>query len=277
MRRKPIVAFACVTAIAIAFAAACGSFDEADTPSGPIGPDGSADGTVSDAPGSSDAGDAGDDASDGGDGASFPRFCERKAGSSVKFCDDFEQGPLGTNWTDHEHQNDGAGLLSLSGTVNHSLDVKMPATSGTEVSDYWYFGPLTVSATTQVSFSVNGNGNLGGDNAEILQLYEYEMPNRYLGIKIAGGLVWLFVASTTPTSYFEKSFGPVPGSATRITISLSGTKLTATRDDNGPMAEIAIDGGITVFTPSLRLGVGLVYTTQSSAGSVKIDDVLVEN
>lgn len=276
MKRAAVVALAMLSSIAMAFTGACGSFDEADTPSGPGpvvgGPDGG--GGTDGSPSSDDASTSTDAGDSGGDGATFPRFCERKAGPSLKFCDDFEQGSLGTGWTDHETQNNGSGLLSLTG-LDRSLDVKMPTTIGMQVSDYWYFGPLAVSATTVIGFTMNANGNIADDDAEVVQLYEYDPANRYLGVKISGGLLVLFLGSSAGS--VEAIFGSVPTNRVRITLSLSGTKLTATRDDNGPTGQIAFDGGAVSFTPNVRLGVGLVYTTEASGGHIVIDDVLVEN
>lgn len=278
MRRLRVVGLALVPSFTIAFAAACGSFDEADTPSSPAPDAGGSDANGSDAPAIDDAPSA-SDASDGGDdGPLVMRFCERKIGASVTFCEDFEQDPFGKKWSGRGQKNNATGLLGLTGVLDRSLEVKIPSSDSVDVQDFLFFDPIVPTSATVIGFTLNANGAHATDDVELLQLYEFDpTTNRELGIKIENGSLKLFADSKTPTFSSSMTFGAMPTTRARITIAMNGTKLTATRDDSAEKAEIAIDGGAASFATAARLAVGVVFTNTAVSGKVIIDDILVEN
>lgn len=253
-----------VALASLVFAAvACSSYGEN---SGSAPPSTPSDAGAIDADSSSSVGDAAPTVDASADGGTT--FCAQNAGK--KLCDDFEDGELlGPPWNRLNAgfaPREAMTIVNVGG--NALARVAVPVVPMGEHA--WCMLEHEVSPVpAKMTFALTAKtaGFVAGDYVEVATIYE-KASSRAVALFFDQGRMYIAGSGLVATDVGDATRW------TRYTVTMAGTRFTV-KDEAGTLrADVTITGS--AYADAVVVGVGLTYSDQATAGTIDVDDVIVD-
>lgn len=261
MSSRGIATGSVITIVALA---ACSSFGDANDPDAS-----ETDGGPTVDGGTADSADGGSDVTESDAEGNVP-FCQRTVNKAFKVCDDFEDSLLlNPPWEPNvELQTFNPTIVQLVEPGDDGF-VRVSVPGADTISAAFLRHDIGTPSKPEVKLglTLQVSGFSANDYVEIATLYRTDGPTA--GIALDQGVLKL-VASGKLT--------PISGSATarrRIVLTGDASSLVARDVLGNKLAELKFDAGTVVFT-DLRVAIGVYYTPKCAAGTIDIDDVVID-